>query len=474
MNKYNIDVCLVQDTGRATHPSEFKNNSYHIISKPSSCNDPAGVLAIIIKNTLINAISPMEEEKQPKNKRIWIINNEFPIKHKIYIVYNKNSDVSILNYLLELSPGEYDVIAGDLNSFPSQLLDQVSSSAHPAPNSHFINKLLDAGWNDSFRYINPTTKAYSRIGTYKYPNTKTEYYTATRIDHILIRSGWILQVEMSTIIEKNKCDSDHCLVILQLRTEKGVQKITKEKITIRPNIKNKLKWIEFKNTFSPLPPSTGDINQNSEEFSIKTLEHFNKIFPEKTIPINHWHKEVCSTYEYLSYKKSKKIYYHIIAHIKKVIYSNSPPNHNYLKSLINNIQAARFNIEAVYNLETITLAYKNKNYFAKKIRNMLNAEKIKYIKKNVEKIIKEMDANGHKVFQLLKTHTSNPIACIFKDNKVLTDSNEINDFLHAEWETTFTSTTKKNKLFKEFLDTFPTPSPPLLTQTSQQTILLDI
>ena len=458
--KHNVDICAIQDTGPSTHPKSFLDHGYNIISRPPPANDKNGGLALVYKSSLTNAISPISESAQPKNSRVWILNCEYPKKHRIIIAYNKSRDTTTLQTILNLSSLDSDILLGDLNSFPSQHMDQVSSANKPAANTRMISTLLDNGWTDSFRYINPSLKAYSRVGTYHNPITGIPFYTATRIDHILIRADWIPLVNAASIIEADECDSDHRLVLLNLRTDASLHNNVKGNITFRPHLKDKTKWNSFTNTLPPPPLSTGDINEDSDAFAKIIVDHFNKTFPEKTIPIKQWHKEVYSTGEYLQLKKTKKLCYKIISHIKKTILSGAPPNHTKLTNLINLAKPLSQDIPVEYNYTALAAAHANENNASKAIRRLLTREKRKFIKKAVEKIIEQMDENGHNMFKLLKGESHNLISCIFDKGRVLTHPDDIHSSLQKEWEDIFTTSTPPNTLFDEFLDNLPTPKDP--------------
>ena len=153
--KLDLDYCAVQDTGKHVSPYPFLNAGYFLHFKPPAYKDKSGGLALIVKSSLKQLITPVDQKEQQISPRIWIFNSLFPTKHKIFIVYNKNTKKEILTQLSNLRFGDYDILLGDLNSYSNPFLDFATSSPSPRPNIAFMEKLKTHEWEDSFRALYP-------------------------------------------------------------------------------------------------------------------------------------------------------------------------------------------------------------------------------------------------------------------------------------------------------------------------------
>jgi len=80
----------------------------------------------------------------------------------------------------------------------------------------------------------------------------------------------------------------------------------------------------------------------------------------------------------------------------------------------------------------------------------------KHITTRVTAITDSIDLDGHNVFKVLNNNTSNNIGCLFHDNKVIVDENEMHSLLNKSWGQQFHSKTPPNYLLvSEFLKYLP-------------------
>lgn len=432
----------------------FKSAGYEIFIKSPSKADKSGGLALIVKKELKQLFAPLAEEKQPINKRIWSFEAHFPNKYMLHVVYNKNQITEIAKAIEDLKPSEGDVIIGDLNSYLDFSMDFISTSPKPKKNTQFMEKMAKNGWIDSFRAIYPDLKAYSRTGV---AGKDKQYFTASRIDHILVRKGKVDNLSQAHIIEKDKCHSDHRMVITQISTETSLEpRANNGTIKVREGLKDKEKWKVFTNSLPPLDLKK-TLYERSEEFKNKLLENFDKIFPEKEVTRKYWDNKIFRTKEYGELKEKKKTCYKINAHIKGVIFNGKKENYAHLEYLIEKLGVTQFPIIAKYNTSTFLDAQNLEIIYNKKIRTLLREDRKKSVEKKVEKIIEKADINGHNVFKMLREPKDSQIACLIEEDNIIIKEDLIEEKLQNTWTKIFKHETKRNDKLSEFLKYLPTP-----------------
>ena len=133
-----------------------------LVNQVPTLNDKNEGLAVIIKNTLINALSLALEKEQPKHQRVWVFNSLYPKKFRIFVMYNKNTKNNVLDVIETFSLNDHNILLGDINSFPTKHMDQISTTTNPANNTQTFSVLVEKGWVDTFRYVNPDSKAFSK------------------------------------------------------------------------------------------------------------------------------------------------------------------------------------------------------------------------------------------------------------------------------------------------------------------------
>ena len=332
-------------------------------------------------------------------------------------------------------------------------MDFASASTSPRNNFKFISELIKREWFDSFRTIYPEKRAYSRIGT---AGKKNKYLTASRIDHILIRKGRLGSLFNSLILEGDDCDSDHRLVLTQIHTEIPTGKKAEKKIKIREGLKDKNKWKEFQTTLPPLNPMK-DIHTSSKELKEKILDNFNKTFPEKEITKRQLGRGIFKSKKYGEYKGYKKLCFRIAAHVKGVLYDNKSENRDQLTRLIEKINEPPILMRTEYSQDTLVAAHENEIIYNKKIRALLRKEKREKIKEKVQKILDQIDEDGHKAYKLLRETRDTETPCLIEEEKIITNKDEIEDKLFNTWKEIFQHKTARNDKIEQFLSFLPKP-----------------
>lgn len=412
---------------------------------------------VIIKSPICNAYSPLPEDKQPSCKRIKIISALYLFKHQIIIVYNQAKDRAAIKALDNIQIGRKDILLGDLNSYPDKTMDKFSSTKTSGKNSTYITHLLDNGWLDSFRILNPEKITFSRIGTYRKNNT--EIHTASRIDHILIREGLLKKIRTADIVEADAFDSDHCAVLLFLRNKQQTSDNTNNFIEVRKGLKDKNKWKEFKNSLPPPPINHQDTDQASADFAKGIIENYNTTFPPHQIHKNQMHREIFTRIEYKTIKRNKKLCFHIASHVKKVLYYKHKEDIPHLSNLTTKLNNHK--IMATYTDDTILNATKLEKGLNKEFKKIIRRHKREQIKTRVEKIIESIHKDGHNVFKVLRPYEKNYTGCIIKGDKAITNQEEIDNTLHSTWQEIFNKNKKEDEGLSEFLKYVPAaPSPP--------------
>lgn len=452
--KQKIDICGIQDTGKNISKIAFNLAGFEIYIRPPDPKDKNGGLALIIKKGLKQLITPKPENEQAKSRRIWAFQSLFPENHSIYLVYNKNKQKDILEQLKKMKTSERDILIGDLNSYPNPELDFVSASPSPKNNYKFVSELIQNGWFDTFRTKYPEKRAFSRMGIAG--KNKNKYLTASRIDHILVRSHRIEEINDAHIIEENECDSDHRMVITRLLTYTTIKNKEQKKIKFREGLKDKQKWEKFK---EELPTLTGKdtIYEKSEEIRNNIINTFEKIFPEKEIIKKQFDRKIFTTKQYSETKFKKRMCYNITAHLKSVIVDKNEENHELLNHYINKLENPPHKLIGEYTQETLTAAHNCEVAYGKILRSILRRDRRDKIYTCVDKIIKKVDKDGHNAVKIMNENSGMEIACLIDDQKIITEDDRIESKLNETWANVFQNKKKRTKEIEEFLQYLPEP-----------------
>lgn len=246
MSKYNINLLLVQDTGK--YPSTFSADvrNYHIHHSSPPASDPAGGLAIICHNSLkehIKYIDPNPDINQlnlpfTPYHRIMLYKIRYPIDTYIINAYVKKKNANIFENISGISPL---IVAGDLNSYPNPNLDYFSSKSLARSNPRPVTRLIDNGMVDAYRLLHPSKAAFTRYGTRHDKHANITHVSATRLDHFLISDNLIQTIKECHIIDKDVSDSDHRVIYLDLSSELTPPKYPQNTRTVHKHINDKNK-----------------------------------------------------------------------------------------------------------------------------------------------------------------------------------------------------------------------------------------
>ncbi|HZG71384.1 MAG TPA: hypothetical protein VEY51_07570, partial [Chondromyces sp.] len=255
IQKYNINILCIQDCGIA-RISEYtlKQNNLGIFYNSPPISDPAAYLAIIYDKNKVQLNRDIFT-----HYRLLAVNVTFPFRFNLINCYNKLRMPELESSISKMYGKSKTIITGDFNNTVSIQLDRYCA-AKGGSYQHYTGKtikgLINSGYIDSFRYLNPTLKKYSRFGI-----NNNNSVTMSRLDYCLISKDFKNKLYMADIIENDIFDSDHRLVITTLLTD------------IKSNIK---------------PPTLKEkkivINWGNQEKIKELPEALNKAFNEINLP----------------------------------------------------------------------------------------------------------------------------------------------------------------------------------------------
>lgn len=459
MKKNKICLTAIQDTGTLHNIYIHPTQNISIIKSPPPSYDPAGGMAILVLNQIINCITPIPQTLPPNKMahRIQSVTISTPKKIEIHNAYCQSNSKEIGERLLAIASDKPAIILGDLNSVPFPTLDRINSDGTKGTkNTYPVANLLEAGWIDTYRHINEDTQAFTRWGK----TTSKEgviRLTASRIDHILVSPSLMSSILQCTIIEHDAVSSDHRLVICNIESSFNPNSNTNSNtITYREGLKDPAKWQEYSKLLEIAQlPQSNNINEMATAIRESITDTFNKVFTQKTIhhfdPIYKLHNSP----RYKTIKKAKKATFNII---KKIIFQN-------LTLCYSDIQAEAEIIEqhlalpAVdkFDRGNVALLYEIETRLGRMARACAREYKREVIKEKMNKLLPHLDQNGHNVFKLLKQTAHNNIACVFLEDEVLLEQNEIETCLNDTWGKTFKSTKSPTLEVNKFIKEVPKP-----------------
>lgn len=132
--------------------------------------------------------------------------------------YRAKWDADFLKYIKDLEKVKPVIIAGDLN-VAHQPIDLKNDKANYNKTAGFtqieidgISNMIDAGFVDAFRHLNPNKVAYTY---WSYRFKARERNTGWRIDYFLVSPFLIDKIEKATILS-DYYGSDHCPIYLEV------------------------------------------------------------------------------------------------------------------------------------------------------------------------------------------------------------------------------------------------------------------
>lgn len=227
----NTDVLCLQET-KAQDDQVLEAlaeiNGYHIYSNSAVKKGYSGT-AILSKEKPLNVTSDLGIEEHDQEGRILCAEFE---KFFLITVYTPNSgsdlkrldyrqtwDKAFCDYLLELEKTKPVVVCGDLNvahkaidlARPKQNYNK--SAGHMQEEIDGFDGLINAGFIDSYRQMNPETEKYS---WWSYRGGARERNVGWRIDYFITSKSLIPEYKETEILN-DVMGSDHCPVLLELK-----------------------------------------------------------------------------------------------------------------------------------------------------------------------------------------------------------------------------------------------------------------
>lgn len=134
--------------------------------------------------------------------------------------YRKTWDIDFLHYLKELEVKKPVVLVGDLNVAHQEIdIARAKENYNKSPGYHQVEidgfqRFLDAGFVDTFRYLNPEEVKYSYWNYFRNARPRN---VGWRIDYVLVSESLLPQVAKAEIFNQYE-GSDHCPVGVELIT----------------------------------------------------------------------------------------------------------------------------------------------------------------------------------------------------------------------------------------------------------------
>ena len=215
-------------------------------------------------------------------------------------------------------------------------------------------------------------------------------------------------------------------------------------MTIRRGVKDLNQWTNnFSNPIHPAPYNN-NINEFNNNITSSLLTAYNTIFPESQIGQIEFGKQIFTTNEYSHLKGNKRNIYVC----RKIVYNYinrdvCPHQFNELSRQIDRISKCNnTNIRTLYTSETLhTLENKACNKIRAYIRKAIQTK----IKTTINKILANLDKDGHQLIKLLHGSNNPRIACLFQSNKAYNNENEIDELVTNTWSEIFKSSTLEPK-----------------------------
>ncbi len=113
-----------------------------------------------------------------------------------------------------------------------------------------------------------------------------------------------------------------------------------------------------------------------------------------------------------------------------------------------------------FRKDVVCAAHANENLLANKMRMCIRKQKRETMTKRMEKIIAQVDLDGHNAYKLVRDRGDKEIKCILDDNnkKILTNPVDIESALNQEWREIFSAHKQENDGIDKFLANQPVPT----------------
>lgn len=225
------DVICLQETKAQDAEVEkalSQMTDYHQYYNSAQRKGYSGV-AILTKTKPIAVIRDMGIEEHDQEGRVicaefdafYLVNVYVPNSGQklVRLDYRKQWDADFLNYLQSLKQTKPVILTGDLN-VAHQAIDLKNDKANYNKTAGYtqveidgMDRLLAAGFVDSFRHFYPEKEAYTY---WSYRFKARERNTGWRIDYFLVSESLLPKVENVAILNEYM-GSDHCPIQLEIK-----------------------------------------------------------------------------------------------------------------------------------------------------------------------------------------------------------------------------------------------------------------
>lgn len=205
-----------------------KMTDYHQYYNSAQRKGYSGV-AILTKTKPIAVTKDMGIEEHDQEGRVicaefdafYLVNVYVPNSGQklVRLDYRKQWDADFLNYLQSLKQTKPVILTGDLN-VAHQAIDLKNDKANYNKTAGYtqveidgMDRLLAAGFVDSFRHFYPEKEAYTY---WSYRFKARERNTGWRIDYFLVSKSLMPKVE-NVVILNEYMGSDHCPIQLEIK-----------------------------------------------------------------------------------------------------------------------------------------------------------------------------------------------------------------------------------------------------------------
>ncbi len=475
----NADIVLIQDTGAIKSTFLLKKEGFSIHHTTAVANDKAGTLAIVIRSTLNSFFSLSDPAKNTLpfqlSSRIMHGVLSYPICLNIVNAYAKTSLAEPFEQIGNLPSL---VIAGDLNSFVCSSLDAFSSKTKPNCKPRPLTKLFDNGMVDTYRFLHPNKKAYTRFGTLTDNKTGVKHATASRIDYFLTSKDILDHVAGSFIHDNKIIDcTDHLMISIAVHSKRVPIALLQDSFVTRQGIKNSTKWkTTFKdNTFKCISGSLPhwkdttvesilDADFLAGEVTSAISRALNESFPNKiNVPTKWTAVPKPSSRIFKSLNNSRKKISGAIRFMHKCMRRKHPSIDDGVKKLILDInkrycKADKFRIDPEGDFFYIlSKLEKTRRYIAKRLHRLFVINKATNISKIVKKILSKVESRPEKIFSLIGVHKRSKVEFVSRINnkqvELLFDKDMILE-IQTNWANIFSSKTAPSDL-SNFLKHMP-------------------
>ncbi len=482
MKFLNIDMLLVQDTGVVKSTYILNKEGYTIHHTTSLPGDKAGALAIVIRSTLNAFFSITKPTDKLADSLPFTINSRlmhgvlsYPVQLNIINAYAKRS---LAENFEKIGSLPNLIVAGDLNSYLSAFLDSFSSKTTTKRKPKPLEKMINNGLIDVFRFLNPGKRKFTRFGLQNDKKTNLKHISASRIDYFLAGKDIVDQIAGISIHDNSVIDiSDHLMITLTIYSKKIPIALLQDSYFVKKDIKNKEKWSsEFKE--STLKEVAG-VFPHWEDLTITTNEDAEFVADEVTsimskASVNTFPSEIVVPKKppYFAYAPSLEMREMLRARKKltgaiRFMYRSSRNKKFILDEkivsvveLVNskycNKDMFKINLEDDY-LNILKKLINTRKYISKKIHYIHIKYKQSNMTKAVKRIISEIGKHPEKVFRLINKSKRLKVEFVSKvENKQinLLFGKEMIEEIQNNWTNIFSSKVPPNDL-SAFLEHMP-------------------